>query len=113
MYADEGQRRTTTRALEAATVDGEGFKGSDSEGFGGSDGKRRGLRRQRRQMARALKAATGDGTTSGRPDDNSQSQSQRRQRPQPPTYGAEISGSFSDLLWIRWPFSIADLDGDS
>ncbi|KAK9139804.1 hypothetical protein Scep_009485 [Stephania cephalantha] len=67
------QRRQRAKASEAATTDG--------EGFGGSDGRWRGLRRQRRHRAKASEAATADDTSSGRPDDNSQSQSQRRQRP--------------------------------
>ncbi|KAK9087058.1 hypothetical protein Syun_029452 [Stephania yunnanensis] len=53
--------RTVARASEAATTESEGFKGSD--------GRWRGLRSLQ-------PLADGD----GRPDDNSQSQSHRRQR---------------------------------
>ncbi|KAK9166725.1 hypothetical protein Scep_001916 [Stephania cephalantha] len=63
---------------------------ADGDGFKGIDEQRRGLHRQRRQRRRqtvmASEAATTDGTTSGRRDDNSQ----LRQRAQPPADGADL-----------------------
>ncbi|KAK9100291.1 hypothetical protein Scep_023721 [Stephania cephalantha] len=56
-------RRQTARASKAATIDGEGFKGSECRW--------RGLQMQRQQTTRALEAATIDGTTASRHHENS------------------------------------------
>ncbi|KAK9125632.1 hypothetical protein Scep_014478 [Stephania cephalantha] len=77
---------TRRRGFERRDADGEGFEAA-------ATATRRGLRRRRRRgEASEAEWRRRDGTTSGRPDDNSQSQSQRQQRPQPPADGAEISG---------------------